>query len=146
MVYYAHTRRANKLRRPDLFRLDGISPGEKLTNLAILLSDDCISACTVTDLPTNDVVAVLEGTTTEQQRNECSNLKINELCVVVWQNCDAGYVWCIGYMKNVTANGYRVDYLHRVYKDCHSKWKHSSQEDVHTAEFEQIVNYVVHGE
>ena len=92
LAYYAHTLKADKLERADLFRLNGISHEEKLTNLAILLSEDCISARTVTDLPTNDdVIAVLEGTTTEQQSNEPSNLKINELCVVVWQNCDAGY-------------------------------------------------------
>ena len=94
LAYYAHTHKADKLGRPDLFRLNGISHEEKLTNLAILLSEDCISACTVANLPTNDdVIAVLEGTTTEQQSNEPSNLKINELCVVVWQNCDAGYEW-----------------------------------------------------
>ena len=99
LAYYAHTHKADKLGRPDLFRLNSISHEENLTNLAILLSEDCISACTVADLPTNDdVIAVLEGTTTEQQSNEPSNLKINEFCVVVWQNCDAGYEWYTGYV------------------------------------------------
>ena len=50
-----------------------------------------------------------------------------------------------GYIKNVTADGYCVDHFHRVNKDCHNKWRYSSQEDVHTVEFEQIVNCVVHG-
>ena len=146
LTYYAHTHKADKLERLDLFRLNSISHEEKLTNLAILLSEDCISAYIVADLPTNDVVAVLEGTTTEQQSNEPSNLKINDLCVVVWQNCDAGYEWYIGYIKNLTADGYCVDHLHRINKDCHNKWKYPSQEGVHTAEFEQIVNCVVYGE
>ena len=84
LAYYAHTHKANKLGSPDLFRLNGISHEEKLTDLVIMLSENCISARTVADLPTNDdVVAVLEGTTTEQQSNEPNNLKVNELCVLV---------------------------------------------------------------
>ena len=94
LAYYAHSHKTNKLGRPDLFRLNGISHEEKLTNLAILLSEDCISAHTVADLATNDdVIAVLEGTTTEQKSSGPSNMKINKLCVVVWQKCDAGYEW-----------------------------------------------------
>ena len=65
---------------------------------------------------------------------------------MVWQNCDAIYDWYIGYIKNLTADGYCVDHLHRVNKDCHNKWKYPSQEDAHTAEFEQIVNCAVYGE
>ena len=94
--------------------------------------------------PTNDdVIAVLEGTTTEQQSNEPSNLKINKLCVVLWQNCDAGYEWYIGYVKNVTADSYCVDHLHWVIingkkkLNCYNKWNYLSQEDFRTAEFEQ---------
>ena len=94
LPYYAHSHKTNKLGRPDLFRLNGISHEKKLTNLAIFLSEDCVSAHTVADLPTNDdVIAVLEGTTTEQPSNEPRNIKINEHCVVVWRKCDAGYEW-----------------------------------------------------
>ena len=76
----AHTHKADKLGRPDLFRLNGISHEEKVTYLAILLSEYSISARTIADLPTNDdVIAVLEGSTTEQQSNEPSNLKVNHL-------------------------------------------------------------------
>ena len=89
---------------------------------------------------------MLEGTTTEQQSNEPSNLKINELFVVVWQNCDAAYEWHIGYKKNVIADGYCIDHLHQVNKYCCNKWKCPSQEHVHTAEFEEIVNCAVHRE
>ena len=124
MAYHVHLQKADKLGRPDLFRLNGISHDKKLTNLDILLSEDCISARTVAVLPTNDdVIAVLEGTTTEQQSNEPSTLKINELCLGVWQNCDARYEWCIGYVKNVTADGYCVDHLHRLNKNWHNEWK-----------------------
>ena len=89
---------------------------------------------------------MLEGTTPEQQSNKPSNLKTNELCVVLWQNCDAGYEWYIGYVKNITAEGHCVHHLHQVNEDCHNKWKYPSQQDVHTAEFGQIVNCVVHVE
>ena len=118
-----------------------------MTYLAILLSEYSISARTIADLPTNDdVIAVLEGSTTEQQSNEPSNLKVNHLWVEIWQNRDAGYEWYVGYVENVTADDYCVDHLHQVNKDYHSKWKYLSQEDIHTAEFEQIVNCVGHGE
>ena len=65
---------------------------------------------------------------------------------MLWQNCDAGYEWYIGYVKNITAEGHCVHHLHQVNEDCHNKWKYPSQQDVHTAEFGQIVNCVVHVE
>ena len=48
--------------------------------------------------------------------------------------------------KNITAEGYCVHHLHQVNEDCHNKWKYPSEKDIHTAEFEQIVNCVVHAE
>ena len=93
LAYYAYTHKA-KIARPDLLRLNGISHEEKLTNFAILLSDDCTSSRTVADLPTNeDVITALERMTEHPQSSVPAPLKLNELCVVVWQNCDAGYYW-----------------------------------------------------
>ncbi|KAG1670256.1 putative ubiquitin carboxyl-terminal hydrolase FAF-X [Nymphon striatum] len=108
LAYYAHTHKADKIANPELFRLNGISHEEKLTNFAVLLSNYCISSCTVADLPTNE------------------------------DNCDASYEWYFGYVKSVINNGYIVDHLHRVVPGCHIKWKYPSTEDVQTAELEQI--------
>ena len=147
LAYYACAHKADKIARPDLFRLNGISHEEKLTNFAILLSDDCTSSHTVADLPTNEhVITALEGLTEQPQSSVPAPLKLNELCVDVWPNCDAGYEWYIGYIKSVTADGYVVDHLHHVTKGCLNNWKHLSHEEVHTAENYQIVNGVVEGE
>jgi len=37
MAFFAHTHKADKIARPELFRLNGISHEEKLENLLILL-------------------------------------------------------------------------------------------------------------
>jgi len=54
MPFFAHTHKADKIARPELFRLNGISHEEKLENLLILLEDESNpSTSTVADLPTN---------------------------------------------------------------------------------------------
>ncbi|KAG1650219.1 hypothetical protein GQR58_028234 [Nymphon striatum] len=93
----------------------------------------------LTDLPTNeDVIATLEERPCQHQISEPTPLNLNELCAVIWQNCDASYEWYIGYVKSIINNGYIVDHLHRVVPGCHIKWKYPSTEDVQTAELEQI--------
>ncbi|KAG1683162.1 Low density lipoprotein receptor adapter protein 1-B [Nymphon striatum] len=121
LAYYAHAHKADKIANPD--------------------------SCTVADLPTNeDVIATLEDRPCQHQISEPTPLNLNELCAVIWQNCDASYEWYIGYVKSIINNGYIVDHLHRVVPGCHIKWKYPSTEDVQTAELEQIVNCTVKGE
>ena len=58
-------------------------------NLSILLEDENVSACTLADLPTNsDIINALEKTIIEKPS---TSLTVNQLCVVVWQNCDSKY-------------------------------------------------------
>ena len=53
-------------------------------NLLILLEDEDVSACTLTDLPTNsDVINALGKTIIEKPS---TSLIVNQLCIVVWQN------------------------------------------------------------
>lgn len=99
LAYYVHTHKADKIARPHLFKQNGISHEEKLMNLSILLEDEDVSACTLADLPSNsDVINALEGTTAEKQP---TNLIANQLCVVVWQNCDGKYEWFVAYVKQI---------------------------------------------
>ncbi|KAG1667875.1 Cyclin-A2 [Nymphon striatum] len=84
LAYYAHTHKADKIANPELFRLNGISHEEKLTNFGVLLSNDCISSCTVADLPTNeDVIATLEERPCQHQISEPTPLNLNELCAYI---------------------------------------------------------------
>ncbi|KAG1673895.1 [3-methyl-2-oxobutanoate dehydrogenase [lipoamide]] kinase, mitochondrial [Nymphon striatum] len=119
LAYYAHTHKADKIANPD--------------------------SCTVADLPTNeDVIATLEERPCQHQISEPTPLNLNELCAVIWQNCDASYEWYIGYVKSIINNGYIVDHLHRVVPGCHIKWKYPSTEDVQTAEISDRGNGIPH--
>ena len=54
---YVHTHRADKISRPELYRLNGISHDEKLQNLILLLEDEeDLSSTSIVNLPTNDEV------------------------------------------------------------------------------------------
>ena len=54
MVYYAHTHKADKIARKQLFRINGITYEEMLENLTILLDDEQqVSTSTLANLPTN---------------------------------------------------------------------------------------------
>ena len=155
MAYYAHTHKADKIARKQLFRINGITYEEMLENLSILLDDEGqVSTSTIANLPTNkDVMHSLLAVENETEAKEGtiskarSNVQLNELCVVVWQNCDAKYEWYIGYVKSVDDNGmYKVDHLHRVLDSSHTKWKYPSREDVQTVEPEQIVKCDIKGQ
>ena len=61
MAYYVKTHKSEKLSRPDLFRLNGISHAEKLENL-LLVSDNYHTEkqTTIANLPSNiDVMKAL---------------------------------------------------------------------------------------
>ena len=56
MAYFAqHTHRADKIARPELYRLNGISHDEKLENLILLLeNEEDADSTSIINLPTND--------------------------------------------------------------------------------------------
>ena len=57
LAYYVHTHKADRIAKPDLFRLNGIPHEEQLINFAILLDgEDHSNTCTIADLPTNEDV------------------------------------------------------------------------------------------
>ena len=57
MTYDAQTHEFDKIQRPDLYKINGITHEEKLENLMILLSDDDQgSTASVANLPFNDAV------------------------------------------------------------------------------------------
>lgn len=69
LPYHRHTHKADKIARPNLFRLSG-TLHKKLISSAISLSDDWTNCATVADLPGNeDAISVLGGETREQQTN-----------------------------------------------------------------------------
>ena len=145
MSYYAHTHKADRIANKDLFRLNRISFDEMLENLTILLDDDGSSgSATMANLPTNaDVIKSFRNPTGETP-TEYPVAKINDLCVVVWQETN-GYQWYLGYIKKLLSNAkLSVDHLVRTTSD--SKWKYPSQEDLQEAGPEQIVQCEVNGD
>lgn len=148
LAYYAHSHKADRIARPELFKLNGIPHEEKLINLAILLEDEHTSTQTVADLPTNkDVIHALNGPYTEMENTlPISSLQLNELCIVVWQNCDGSYEWHVAYIKEIQSDGYVVDHLHRAVQGCHNRWKYPKKEDIQIAEKEPIVKCDVKGD
>ena len=144
--YYVHTHKLDKTARPALWKINGITHEEKLVNLAILLDDDTASQYTMDDLPTNlDVISALECTQHQRQRVNQAILGLNELRVVVWQNCDSKCEWFLAYIKHIEDDKYTVNHLHRATNSSDCKWKYPSIEDVQEAELDQLVNCSVEG-
>ena len=112
MAYYAHSNKVEKIARPDLFRLNGISQDEKLENLALLLDeDDDRSVKSVVDLPTNEEV-ISNVYAKETKSNEIGTHQINEMCVIIWVNSKKQYKWFLGYITEQNDEGYVIDHLH----------------------------------
>ena len=93
-----HILKADKIARKQLFRINGITYEEMLENLSILLDDENdVSTSTIANLPTNeDVMQSLMVIEIDKinEESKISEVAINEMCVVVWQNCVA-YEWHI---------------------------------------------------
>ena len=109
-------------------------------NFSILHEDEDVSTCILADLLTNsDVInAIIEKSSTI--------LIVNQLGIVVWQNCDSKYEWFIATYTLLANNAYLVDHLHRTVTRVKNKWKYPKTEDIQTAEPEQIVKSDVKGE
>ena len=113
-------------------------------NFSILHEDEDVSTCILADLLTNsDVINVLEKAIIEKSR---TILIVNQLGIVVWQNCDSKYEWFIATYPLLANNGYAVDHLHSTVTRVNNKWKYPKTEDIQTAEPEQIVKSDVKGE
>ena len=67
-------------------------------------------------------------------------LGLNELCVVVWQNCDSKCEWFLAHVKHVDDDKCIGDHLHHATNSSDYKLKYPSIEDVQEAELDQIVN------
>ena len=146
MACYAHSNKVEKIARPDLFRLNGMSHDEKLENLAFLLDeDDNSSVKSVVDLPTNEEV-ISKVYAKEMKSNEISTHQINEMCVIIWLNSKKQYEWFLGYIIEQNDEGYVVDHLHRTDSNLNSKWHYPSKEDKCIVEADQILPCQVQGQ
>ena len=147
LAYYAHTHKADKIARPDLFRQNSITHDEKLENLMILLADDNDNqSLSIASLPTNEDVAKALQLKPNSEEEEGATNEINQLKVVIWQNLESKYEWYIGYVKAVNEESYLVDHLHRVVSDADILWKYPKSEDLQLAEKVQILDCDVNGE
>ena len=122
--------------------MNGIPHEEKLTNLAILVNDDAERSHTIVDLPTNDNVSKILNSDKHQEPND-PGLKVNHMCIVVWQNPDAKCEWYVAYEKKTIPGGFEVDHLDGVNKNVNNKWKYPSNEDIKNIQKEKIVQCTV---
>ena len=98
MVFYSHTHKADKIKQPELFRLNGIRIEEKLVNLTILFNEKSINKATIASLSTNgETFSAITGQKFEPASNEVMCNKVNELCIVKWLLIANKYQWYIGY-------------------------------------------------
>ena len=150
MAYYAHIHKADKIARPDLFRLSGISHDEKLENLSALLTDAFYDTiCTkVANLPTNqDLLNTLnniDSTANDEVAVTCLNT--GEMLAIAWKIAKNKYHWYIGYLKEQTDDFMAIDHLELVTEDSNVQWRYPLSEDIHTVENGQVLQIKVDGE
>ena len=115
LSYYINTHKTERFKRPDLFKINGISYEEKLGNICILLDDQSEKyIASVADLPTNkDVLKVLTNNSSEPAVEDQDKIKIKELCVVCWDDGNGDYIWYLGYLKEQNGRFYTIDHLRR---------------------------------
>ena len=147
MAFYAHCHKEQKIGQPELFKLNGISYEEKLTNLCTLLSSD-ISECskTIADLPTNDDIFQALGIVEISPNDPESNIRINYIHAIIWQNEKEEKEWYLGYIKEEIENEYIVEHLQRVSQGSDLMWTYPTTEDIQRVEKEQILPIEIKGD
>ena len=99
----------------------------------------------VANLPTNtDVLKVLTNNCSEPAVEDQDKIKINELCVVCWDE-NGDYSWYLGYLKEQNGRFYTIDHLKREIDYTDKLWKYPIAEDIQVAEQDQILNVKVNG-
>ena len=117
MAYYAHTHKAEKVLRPELFRLNDITHDEKLKNLLILLEGkDASSSLTVASCPANveAIPAMPQNMATkaiDKLNDRTQKADINEMHVIC-SDTTGKYNCFLEYVKNLTNTQYKTDHLH----------------------------------
>ena len=150
MAYYAHTHKAEKVLRPERFRLTAITH-EKIENLWILLEgEDALSSLTVPNLLTNAKAeaAMPQNMATEaidklNDRTQVADL--NDTHLVIWSDTTGKYNWFLGCIKNITNTHYEIDHLHGTTTISDIKWSYPSTEDNQFAEKEQLIACKIKG-
>ena len=149
IAYLAHTQKGDKLIRPKLYKINGLSFEEKIENLSVLLFDEPGSAsATVTDLPTNeDVLKVLKSTVEQNLPSlPVYDLVINHICAVSWLGETANYFWCLGYVKDIQEDCVIVDHLCHANQNSSKHWKYPSVSDIQSVSVDQILDVTVEGD
>ena len=99
----------------------------------------------VANLPTNKyVLKVLTNNSSEPAVEDQDKIKINEFCVVCWDDGNGDYIWYLVYLKEQNGRFYTIDHLKREI-DTNKLWKYPIAEDIQVAEQDQILNVKVNG-
>ena len=130
--YLAHTQKADKLVRPELYKINSVPFEEKLENLSVLLFEDNPDASTsLTDLPTNDdVLKSVSNITTVITASIQPKIAANEFRAVAWRNKENTYFWFIGFVTDSEEDEANVDHLHPLNKNSLKAWKYPVKPDV----------------
>ena len=132
--------------RPELFRMNGTTPAEKLENLMLLLDDETTeNRKTIANLPSNiDVMKALNMNldTAPNEKENASNIA-NALCAVIWKT-GAKYDWYLGHSKGSDENGYCIDHLHKLH-DQSRVWVYPSEDDIQYVDKDQILQCRIKG-
>ena len=155
LAYYRLFHKLDFAACPYLYKLNHISPEERLENLMILLSETDYCTDTPINLPTNlDVISALNkemGNRVEIdqekiQKNSQFNIKVNEMCCTLW-TVNGKKQWFLGYVvTDFDANAECiVDHLER-HKDSDTIWKCPTSSDKQKVKREQILNCPIEGE
>lgn len=113
IAFLAHTHKADKVQRPDLYKQNKMSHGEKVKNLMFLLSDDYGKAkATVANIATNEdtLSAMLNENKNEKQKE---NIGPKRRSVVIWTDQNGKYSWYLGYLSRSSTDNIIVDHLAR---------------------------------
>ena len=126
LSFYVHTHKADRLGRPELFKLSNIDTATMLENVFILLTNEHNSASRSSvaeiSLPTNeDALKILS----DDPKNPADHpvFEVNELCVNVWHEGEK-IQWYVGYFKAMKGDIFDVEQLVRASEDSDLHWVH----------------------
>ena len=141
LSFYVHTHKADRLDRPELFKLSNIYTATMLENVFILLTNEHNSASRSSvaeiSLPTNeDALKILS----DDPKNPADHpvFEVNELCVNVWHETEK-IQWYVGYFKAMKGDIFDVEQLVRASEDSDLHWVHPVNQIVDEIDSDQVL-------
>ena len=145
LIYFRESHKSEVLYNPELFKVNGNTHEERLTNLCALVAED--DECSLCSLPTNADALLIVGASSPNIHEEKNEDVVVGHCYATLINEGSSDTWYIATCEGKNDDGtYKMDHLMRVEAGRNLKWKPPLKHDLLNLHLDSILDCKIDGE